>query len=318
MTHRSLNSRDHYVSRTYLKHFCCSPEHVFMYRKKEKFEKAAPVGTICCEPGGDICEHFTNKFVIREILSEIEPKWNIFINAVKNKNIVDVHKAESKAGERSFLESISLYIAYLRCLSPVVNKLAKEAREGVFNKFTLPLLADFEDERLDEDVRQSIRNGEFRVEIGDKQYYKAMGVHALLSIAVEFYERDWEVLINKSDVGFITSDTPIIPLPVAELLLNEKAPIYLPLTSNYALLIRPNQGWCIKYRDISRVKVKEYNKEIVKWAVDKVISSADDTGVSKLVDKYRNYEAKNEFVPVQLSASKQVFVRHKTGLKEGG
>lgn len=190
MTNKSLDSYDHYVSRTYLRNFLYlpKPEHVFVYRKKEKLEKPMPINSICGERGGDICTRFENPFGLREILAKIEPIWHVFITAVSNKNILSVNLTETTADKITFLEKVSLYIAYLRCLSPTFHELC---------------------------------------------------------------------------------------------------------------------------RKINQKTAKEYNKAIVKWASDFIISSINDSGISKLVDKYRDYEPQVEYQTTQLPGGyKQVLMRH--------
>lgn len=317
MTHENLDSYDHYVSATYLKRFSCSPNKVYMFRKEKDFVKDVPVNTICGQYGGDVCDHFTEKLGLRKILADLEPIWPIFINAVETDKILDFNSVHSKPNEPSFLQKVSLYIAYLRCLSPTVNRLTQENHEDIANTFIVPTFADIKDDRLDGAARESIRNGNIIVKIGDEQYYKAMGINALPDICNDFYGRDWQILRNKTNIKFITSDTPVIPLTsVRYSPINGKAPIYLPLTPEYALLIHPQSNRNLCYKNVTQKQVEEYNKEVVKWAEDKVISSTLDSGISKLVDKYRDYRAKNEIIPVKSRGSIKIITRHTTGLKK--
>ena len=88
--HTLLKSYDHYVSETYLKKFSKTPKHVFVYRKKEKLEREMNIGSICGTRGGDICRGLGNIYALREILSDLEPAWNIFIESVKSRRILEI------------------------------------------------------------------------------------------------------------------------------------------------------------------------------------------------------------------------------------
>lgn len=312
MSHRKLTSRDHYVSQTYLKHFSCHTGYVFIYRKKEKLAKEVPIKSICYEKGGDICEDSTNKFSLRDLLAEIEPLWNNFIYAMKQRRILETNLDYSSTNqEPSFLGKISLFLSYLRCLSPEVNRLGKKRQELIANKTILPLLVNVEDDRLDEITRESIRNGGYEAQIGNDQYYKGMGAKVLSKIATELYNRQWEILENTTDIKFVTSDTPLIPL-VKPAFIERRPSLYLPLTPSHALLMKRGDS-AINYKNINRrAEIKEYNKEITKSAADIIISSSNDSGIAKLVDRYRDHETKIEFAQI----AGQIVVWSTTGSKD--
>lgn len=307
MTNKSLNSRDHYVSQTYLKHFCSSPGFAFLHIKKVTFCKPVPIKSICYERGGDICDRFENKYGLRQILNRVEPSWNIFIQAIKNNNLIETHHLHFENQEMSFLEKICLFMAYLRALSPTMHKLEKEKRETIINKYILPLIADSNHSQLDDNSRKAIKNENIIVEIGDRNYYKAESIRILSDLPNTLYKRNWKVLRNSTNVKFITSDTPFISLINGDL--------YLPITPDYALIIENSFGNIISYKKVTKNDVKEYNKKIVQWASDQIISSTDDIGISKLVDKYRNYKPTNKFNSIQHDGSIILSTQHVTDLK---
>ncbi len=312
MAHKSLDSYDHYVSRTYLKHFSDKPEHVFVHRKRKEFEKSVAINSICGSSGGDICDRFENKFGLREILANIEPAWNIFIESVKNKNILTTNEQTEKKDGLTLLIRISLYIAYLRCLSPFFNELAQKQQEDIINNDILPIIAGLKNTELLKEALQLIKDKKIKVSIDDEHYFKAMGINFLTRFANDIYKRDWEILENKTSVKFITCDAPIILLQEKEISLMERVtPIYLPLTSDYAILIHKSYGGKIlPHKNINSQDVKKYNKLIVEWASDIVISSTNDLGISKLVDKYRNHTVQIEYHYQKIANGKLVFFRH--------
>lgn len=282
MTDTTLNSYDHYVSQTYLKHFGFKKgkkDFVWMYRKKYGVVKGVPTDSICGEYSGDICEAFENKFALREILNLIEFAWNPFIEAIKNNNLLETHRELSNDDKIPFLEKILLFISYVRCLSPTMRNLSKEQNETLFSKVILPLQTKL-DSRLD--ANDSIKKGTIKIEIGNNSYYKGQGINHLVDFAKILSKRTWVILKNSTRIKFITSDTPFISL------LNRD--LYLPLTPEYALIFSHFQSDKIKHYNVTAAEVENYNKNIVQWASDLVISSQENSEIKELVDKYREYK----------------------------
>lgn len=303
MVHTLLGSYDHYVSKTYLQNFSKTPEHIFAYRKKKVLETEMAISSICGTRGGDICYNFENIYALREILSNLEPAWNIFIESVQSQRVIETNTSTPKVADLTLLSRICLYIAYLRCLSPTMLGLGQEQHERILNDYLLMMLAKSNHEGIDSDVKKAILDGKIKAYIDDKDYFKARSAGFLAEFGHLIDQRNWEILINKSSTKFITSDTPCI-LPeflsvshrILEIVTNRKPdPLYLPLTPDHALLIRSELGRKLSYTEVTPYQVRQLNKEIVKSAYDLVISYEYDSGISKLVNKYRNYYSVIDF-----------------------
>lgn len=103
MTLKRQTRRDHYVSKTYLKHFSKDDSLLFVYHKKSREKHIAYPSTICFEYNGDHCEHYENEYAIRDSLKKVEPLWNPNIEKLKKHDI----------SPALFLD-MSYFIAYLR------------------------------------------------------------------------------------------------------------------------------------------------------------------------------------------------------------
>ncbi|CAM2997139.1 DUF4238 domain-containing protein [Legionella worsleiensis] len=324
MVDKSLNRDDHYVSRTYLKEFISIPKHVFVYRKKEKLEKNMPINSICTAKGGDICHGLENIFAVRQVLSNLEPAWNLFIESVKSKKIIATNNSTPKEDGLTLLSRISLYIAYLRCLSPTMVGLGQEQQERILNDYLLKMLAESNHVDLDLTAKKAILDGKIKARVDDEDYFKARSAGFLGEFGNLIYHRNWEILVNKSSTKFITSDTPcILPAFLSEthvaletLAYRKPDPIYLPLTPEYALIIRASLGRGLSYIELTPSQVRQFNKEIVKSAYDMVISYKYDSGISVLVNKYRNYHSIVDFKTLQSPQGTAIITKQKNVSRE--
>lgn len=298
--HKNKKRNDHFVSQTYLRSFSDQNDFVQIYRKKEKFEKSVPIKSICYELDGDRSVYFENQFGIRDILKLCEPLWQAFIKSIEKENMNDIHSQWSeKNAYPTFLERIMLFISYLRCLSPTTTRLSNKQHEFFLNKIDLPY-----DSSLPIDVREAIKNRKLEVRFADTKYHKAEALKLLVPIADSLYNKKWFVLVNTTEVKFVTSDTPVVPL---------FGGLYIPLTPSYALLISSEDGNEMIYKKISQRAVKQYNKELVKYADDIVISSEPICSkLSRLVDNHRQYQPDVQFKEFEVTKNKKLITfQHK-------
>lgn len=293
--HTDLKSYDHYVSQTYLRHFSCYKNHVFVYRKKTGAKrKKGPekIKKICGEQGWDICHHLENVYALREFLNIIEPAWNLFIQSIKNETLHEIDTQESS--DIPIIMKGVLYIAYLRLISPRSIKMAQSLREGIANHL-LAIQVD-KIEGLTAKERKLIKDRKIQVQFNDPVYFKGFSLNYLHEVSEYIYSRNWEILINNTETKFITSDNPVMfknfYMKQGRVIRvdNQFMPLYLPLTPDIGLVIRKEQGTQINYKEALKEEVCVLNEEMVKFASDLVISSynKEDPDIITWMDKYKD------------------------------
>lgn len=287
--HNRTDSRDHYVAQTYLKHFSCYKNHVSVYQKHNGNtiqHSHEHTNKICWKTGWDVCYKYKNHFVLRKLLTNIEPAWNEFIQSVKEKTLNKINPKIFPAGV--------LYIAYLRALSPRSIKLVKNLTEDKYNH---RLQHDFDKiEGLSSECRQLIRDGLINIEINDTDYFKLRSMEQLEPLAKTMHSNHWDILINNTSTKLITSDNPVIFKNFytrkgrIHKLDGQPMPLYLPLTPKFGLVIRNESSDKISYKEVMEEEVNALNKEMIKSASNLIISSNYEINnvIANLVHQYAN------------------------------
>ncbi|HAT1881219.1 TPA: DUF4238 domain-containing protein [Legionella pneumophila] len=293
--HEDLDSYDHYVAQTYLRHFSCYKNHVFVYRKitgAKRNKGPEKIKKVCGEQGWDICHHLENVYALREFLNDIEPAWNLFIQSIKNETLHEIETQESS--DMPIIMKGVLYIAYLRLLSPRAIKMAQDLREGITNHILATQVDKIEG--LTVEQRKLIKDRKIQVQFNDPVYFKGFSLNHLHEVSEYIYSRNWDILINNTETKFITSDNPVMfknfymkqgrVIGVD----NQFMPLYLPLTPDIGLVIRKEQGTQINYKEALKEEVFVLNEEMVKFASDLVISSynKEDPNMITWMDKYKD------------------------------
>lgn len=305
--HTDLRSYDHYVAQTYLRQFACSQDYVFVCRKKEKLNKLMPSSSICGEKGGDICNHLDNPYALREFLSVIEPAWNLFVKSM-----------EQTAWTQDNAETIykgCLYIAYLRLLSPRTILMFQEIYQGVLNTILIKNIEKIKD--LSESQKAFISEGKIKIQVNDPEYFKCSALNQIAEISQYIYSRNWTILLNKTDINFVTSDTPLIfnnyDLKDGLIKFSTPAfmPMYLPITPKIGLIIQKEEGNKVDYKNITDDVITVLNREIVKFASDLVICSTEDPAIIEMVNRYRDYKPGVVFDEIKLPYSSIITMQQK-------
>lgn len=316
--HTDLKSYDHYVAQTYLRHFSCYKNHVFVYRKKTGIKRnkgPEKIKKICGEQGWDICHHLENVYALREFLNDIEPAWNLFIQSIKNETLHEIETQESS--EIPIIMKGVLYIAYLRLLSPRSVKMAQDLREGIANHL-LPIRAD-KIEGLTEKQRKLIKDGKIQVQFNDPVFFKGFSINQLSWMPQYIYSRNWDILINNTEIKFITSDNPVIfksfYMKQGQVIRvdNQFMPLYIPLTPDIGLVIRKEQGTQINYKKALKEEVIALNEEAVKFASDLVVSSdnKEDPDIITWMDKYKDISPNVVFNEINLGHQRIITMQQK-------
>ncbi|HCD9498742.1 DUF4238 domain-containing protein [Legionella pneumophila] len=316
--HQDLNSYDHYVAQTYLRHFSCYKNHVFVYRKKTRAKRSKgpeKIKKICGEQGWDICQHLENVYALREFLNVIEPAWNLFIQSIKDETLHEIETHEEN--ELPVIMKGVLYIAYLRLLSPRSIEMAQKLREGIANRL-LAIQVDKIDD-LTPNQRQLIKDGKIQVQFNDPVYFKGFSLNHLYDVSKYIYSRNWDILINNTKTKFITSDNPVIfknfYMKQGQIMQidNQFMPLYIPLTPYVGLIIRKEAGTQISYKEALEEEVNILNEEMVKFATDLVVSSdnKEEPNISTWVDKYKDTSLSVVFNEINLGYQKIITMQQK-------
>jgi len=146
-------------------------------------------------------------------------------------------------------------------------------------------------------LRNAIQNKEIGIKI-DREFAHAQGMRALEGAINRYYCSRWLVLINETDIPFITSDNPAILY--YQDMQQQIAQTYVPLKPSMALLIAPDLDMDYpSFEDVKRYSnsedrfgvikqsyVKKFNEAIVKSAERIVLHQKKEDWLEQLVRKY--------------------------------
>jgi Protein of unknown function (DUF4238) len=192
---------DHYVARTYLKHFAGPNGLLRAYRKSDGHSFPCRPADVCHEPDGDVIRDFLSEpQYLGEFRGSFEPMWNYAVDAIKRRS-PDMRDKFHIAG----------YWAALMVCTPTWRRVAVEG----YNQYTLCHLRArdillTEKERPDETLSEAIAaidRGEYVIET-EPDYVRAHSAISLLRHTWGLYNARWSVLESDTPIEFITSDNP--------------------------------------------------------------------------------------------------------------
>lgn len=281
-------SYDHSPSQTYLRRFCSIDKagYVNVYRKPRATDPfyTLPKG-ICSEKNGDNNNSFQNSLILREFLSPIEQQWPKVIKNLKERKI-----------HGGTLGAVDGYLAYLRLCSPVAKRLNQQV-----------MAEDLKNIALCEanSINSTLGNVEsFFADGGgitiDRDFANAPAIMNLPLLTLAFSKSDHFILYNDTDIPFLTSDNPAISLlgltycpltPRISVLLIPPNPVEVSNITSLSLQEEDFYNVTTRYSflNIKDVRVQEYNREIVKFAKDKVISNIRAPWITELVQEFKHY-----------------------------
>ena len=146
-------------------------------------------------------------------------------------------------------------------------------------------------------LRNKILNTEEILKI-DRDFAHAQSMRTLEGVIHTYYCSRWLVLINETNIPFITSDNPAILY--YQDMQQQIAQTYVPLKPSMALLIAPDLDYCrANFEDVKRYNnskdrfgiikqsyVKKFNEAIVKSAERIVLHQKKEDWLEQLVRKY--------------------------------
>jgi hypothetical protein len=200
-------SQDHYIARTYLKHWTDTQNRklLYAYRKSDLKEFPCKPADVCREWNGDLNEKYFKK--APEILGQLrrifEKDWNKAIEQLTKKSISPDNKF-----------TVAGYWAHLITCTPQWRATGVQMLEEQIKQL-MHFLAKrkLRDAPFDASLISTLLNDGRVKPVADPDFIKAMVTKQLLHIAWVLYNQPWTVLENETDVPFVTSDNPCSIFP---------------------------------------------------------------------------------------------------------
>jgi hypothetical protein len=300
-------SQDHYVARTYLKHFG-DPECGGMlhgYRKPAGDTFPCWPKDVCHEWDGDINPALKDPGLLGAYRDYFEPHWNPSIAQIASGSL----RHQDKWAIAGYLSNLMACVpAWLRvnqqCMADMRGTLVRESlraqksRGMPLNKAQQQLL-DF----LDSGKRLPM----------DPNEAKARAIHDLVDHAWRAYNADWIILRNDSQQPFITSDNPVAFGWSGRL--GDPVRRYLPVTPNLCVGVsfdparhdernltpelleqdlKAGPRGVVRSGTARPIEVREINKLIVQCAEEQIFSSKAFDQLPPLTRKYGRYRLESE------------------------
>ena len=293
---------DHYVSRTFPKHFGDDEGRLHAYSKKDgKYFRPRP-DDVCREWNGDqnpAIEGMPEMLGAYRAL--FEPQWN---QAVEELNRRNCDRSVRMLVALCFANMVTLVPAWQRVSADVWQnmKLAKLRFKNFINQER-----GVKDERLEKGLA-AIQEGKIKL-VADPNDIKAKMTGNLLGYACLVYHSDFTFYENKTDIPFVTADNPVA-LKLSDTL-GEAMIRFMPITPKLGLVMKlgawdRKKGFPKEMNAINQLlqeephgkvfghnpspdDVRKLNRLVVQCAENHVYSSRKDEGIEALVAKYGNY-----------------------------
>lgn len=196
-----MSQDDHYIARTFLKHFAGPKGLLQAYRKSDGKSFPCRPADICHEADGDIIPDFlSDPTYLGAFRGAFEPMWNYAVSAVQ---------ARAMAAEVKF--HIAGYWANLLVCTPTWRRVGMEAsnqsmQHTVAAHTVLSARIGKADAKLEAAVK-ALERGEIAIET-EADWVRAQAAKSVARHAWCLYNADWKILENDTEQSFITSDNP--------------------------------------------------------------------------------------------------------------
>jgi hypothetical protein len=194
---------DHYIAKTFLKHFTNASGMLNVVRKSDGFAFPSRPRDICKEKDGDIIPDFlTEPAFLGKYRATFEPEWN---RALRNLLLRNVSPSDKL--------NIAGYWANLLVCTPAWRRVGITAS----NNLTLNTIRSHvelhkenghPDEKLEEAIK-AIEAGHIKIST-EANYIRAQSAINVVKYAWILYNADWIILENNKSLKFISSDNPAI------------------------------------------------------------------------------------------------------------
>lgn len=307
---------DHFVAKTYLKHFGDPSRNGMLnaYRKSDGKTFSCWPNDVCREWDGDLNPFFEVVDILGQYRKLFEQSWNAAIAALAKGTLSDTEKFQ-----------ISGYLANLMTCTPTARRLGSElcgnmaARHMLFDnrmsrKYHRPA-------KLSADAIDALRNGTVEVR-GTPDYAKSIATRNVLKTAWTVYHLDWTVMENRTDRPFVTTDHPVGMEDQG--FIGSIAERFIPITPTLCVHLRiprrrsrpgvklasvdptqPSRGMTT-FIGAQLSEVKRVNRALVQCAEDLVFSSKSDDGIRRLIGKYSEYQIEMDFITIPESENSEL------------
>lgn len=289
--------KDHYVSKTYLNSFTNTEGYLIPYYKKDHtiIGKPKRPKTVCYEVDGDSNKYLNDPRIIDSYLPQFENHWMQNVQYLRNRFIDEIIKYQ-----------ISGYIAFLRGCNPTFKRIGQSMFEAVIQPTADNVIERCfheippEEEETRARIRKLIDNKSIHLKV-DREFPHAFSISSLIQSTSNIFYGLWLILLNDSDIPFVTSDNPAVPYyPTRN---HSRASIYVPISPEIAILIDADMNnRTVKYplkkgisskTDSFAVPKEEYiekfNELIVKAAEERVFSNNQYTWLEESVEKFKDW-----------------------------
>jgi hypothetical protein len=291
---------DHYVARTYLKHFADDSGMLRAYRKSDGKTFPCPPKDICKELDGDIIPEFlSDDKLLGKYRKIFEGAWNPAVEAL-----------QKRAVDQNTKLHIGGYWANLMVGTPTWKRTGTDLyNQNIEYNLRARAALSRENGNPEELLEQGIKaldSGQMRIAV-EGDYIRAQGALFALRYAWKLYNADWHVHENATEVPFITSDNPSC-FEDDPTWGKREHPLYLPITPKLCLTCDlskqrdlpelPDFAKAPKGKvtggDASLETVRRINVITAKSAEDLILTGDESDYAQLLATTYAKYHVEHE------------------------
>lgn len=294
-------AQDHFVARTYLKHFGnAASGQLHGYRKSDGAQFPCWPKDVCREWDGDLNSAWLTRYpdLLGQFRKIFEPLWNTAVEALLCGACPPDHRL-----------AIAGYVANLMTCTPAWRRVGVQ----LYNDHAAACLSFAKrmqekhggNPNLPVDGIAMLETGQIKLD-HDPDFVKAVVTRQLLDSAWMIYHQDWVVLANPTDYPFLTSDNPVAIEQVADV---RRPPTrFVALTPKLGLLVRAVRTKLpaialelspmgqVSRRTVDATAAKRLNRLVARCAEDLVLSSTNSSAVATLVRNAARFRVETEFV----------------------